>query len=92
VASRQDFVENKGKVIDSYHLRDGDTGSVEVQVALLTERIQYLSTHLERHKKDYASRVGLLTMVNGRRKLLEYVRRYHKARYESLIGRLGLRK
>lgn len=75
-----------------YQLSDRDTGSVEVQVALLTSRIAELTEHLKVHKKDHSSRRGLITMVNKRRKLLSYLTKKDTARYQELIKRLGLRR
>jgi len=75
-----------------YQKNDRDTGSVEVQVALLTSRITELTEHLKVHKKDHSSRRGLLTMVNKRRKLLNYLTKKDAARYQELIKRLGLRR
>lgn len=82
----------KQKVIDEYKRGDGDTGSPEVQVALLTERITYLTDHFKEHKKDFHSRTGLLKMVGQRRKLLNYLKNKDIERYRELIQRLGLRK
>ncbi len=84
--------EQKRSVIDSYRLHDSDTGSPEVQVALLTERINELSEHFKVHKKDHHSRRGLLKIVSQRRRLLDYLRRNDPARYRGLIQRLGLRR
>lgn len=84
--------ERKQDLIKEYATREGDTGSPEVQVAILTERISNLTEHLKVHKKDTHSRRGLLMMVGQRRRLLDYVKTCEQARYESLIGRLGLRK
>ena len=84
--------EQKQAVIEEYRLSDTDTGSSEVQVALLTAHIAHLTPHFAEHKKDNHSRRGLLRMVNQRRKLLDYVKSKGVARYRSLIGRLGLRK
>ncbi len=84
--------EQKQAVIADYQLSSTDTGSPEVQIALLTAHITHLSTHFETHKKDNHSRRGLLRMVNQRRKLLDYIKRKDIARYRSLIERLGLRK
>ncbi|MBL7016782.1 MAG: 30S ribosomal protein S15 [Kiritimatiellales bacterium] len=75
-----------------YQKNDRDTGSVEVQVALLTSRIAELTEHLKVHKKDHSSRRGLITMVNKRRKLLSYVTKKDVTRYQELIKRLGLRR
>jgi len=75
-----------------YQQNDRDTGSVEVQVALLTSRIAELTEHLKMHKKDHSSRRGLLTMVNKRRKLLSYLTKKDAVRYQELIKRLGLRR
>ena len=84
--------ERKQELIQEYGTTNGDTGSPEVQVAILSERIKNLTEHLQTHKKDVHSRRGLLIMVGQRRRLLDYVRGKDKARYESLIGRLGLRR
>jgi small subunit ribosomal protein S15 len=84
--------EGKTKVIEDYKTHDGDTGSPEVQVALLTERITYLTEHFKVHKKDFHSKTGLLKMVGQRRKLLNYLKREDIQRYRTLIERLGLRK
>jgi len=82
----------KQKVIEEYKRAEGDTGSPEVQVALLTERITYLTEHFKEHKKDFHSRTGLLKMVGQRRKLLNYLKNKDIERYRELIQRLGLRK
>ena len=82
----------KTKIIDDFRLREGDTGSPEVQVALLTDRIARLTEHLKTHRKDHASRRGLLQMVGRRSRLLRYLTRKDRARYQDLIGRLGLRR
>ena len=84
--------EQKKAVIEEYRLSDSDTGSSEVQAALLTAHITHLTPHFADHKKDNHSRRGLLRMVNQRRKLLDYLKRKDVARYRSLIERLGLRK
>jgi small subunit ribosomal protein S15 len=84
--------EEKQKIIDEYKTCEGDTGSPEVQVALLTARILYLSDHFKAHKKDHHSRTGLLKMVGQRRKLLKYLSNTDVQRYRDLIARLGLRK
>ncbi|CCH48007.1 30S ribosomal protein S15 [Pseudodesulfovibrio piezophilus] len=84
--------EEKQKIIDEYKTCEGDTGSPEVQVALLTARILYLSDHFKTHKKDHHSRTGLLKLVGQRRKLLKYLANKDVQRYRDLIARLGLRK
>jgi small subunit ribosomal protein S15 len=84
--------ERKQDVITEYATAAGDTGSPEVQVAILSERISNLTEHLKTHKKDFASRRGLLMMVGQRRRLLDYLRRKEESRYLTLIERLGLRK
>jgi small subunit ribosomal protein S15 len=84
--------ERKHDLIGEYATKAGDTGSPEVQVAVLTERITNLTEHLKLHKKDFASRRGLLMMVGQRRRLLDYVRRKEQSRYQTLIERLGLRR
>jgi small subunit ribosomal protein S15 len=82
----------KTQVIENYRIHDGDTGSPEVQVALLTERINGLIEHLKIHTHDHHSRRGLLKMVGQRRRLLAYLQRTDMNRYRTTIGRLGLRK
>ena len=84
--------ERKQALIKEYATQDGDTGSPEVQVAILTERINNLTGHFKDHAKDNHSRRGLLVMVNKRRSLLDYLKRKDEARYKTLIERLGLRK
>ena len=84
--------ERKQSVIQGHRQHDKDTGSTEVQVALLTERINGLSEHFKTHAKDHHSRRGLLKIVSQRRRLLEYLRRDDPARYQELIQRLGLRR
>jgi len=84
--------EEKQAVIEKYKLHDTDTGSPEVQVALLTRRINNLTEHLKIHKKDYHSRRGLLKMVGQRRALLNYLRERNYDRYRTLIEKLGLRR
>ncbi len=84
--------ERKQTVISEHRRSDTDTGSPEVQVALLTERINQLTEHLKAHKEDHHSRRGLLQMVGRRRRLLEYLKREDIERYRALIGRLGLRR
>ncbi|MFQ5720337.1 MAG: 30S ribosomal protein S15 [Acidobacteriota bacterium] len=82
----------KAEVIESYRLHDSDTGSPEVQIALLTRRIRDLTEHFRSHKKDHHSRQGLLRMVGRRRRLLGYVKKNDLPRYQQVIARLGLRK
>mgnify|MGYP003962866783 CR=1 FL=1 len=84
--------ERKQELITEYATKAGDTGSPEVQVAVLTERILNLTEHLKTHKKDFHSRRGLLIMVGQRRRLLDYTKRKNLKRYETLIERLGLRR
>ena len=84
--------EDKAKIIEEYKLEEGDTGSPEVQVALLTHNINVLQDHFNDHKKDHHSRRGLIRMVNHRRKLLDYLMEKDLPRYGSLIQRLGLRR
>lgn len=84
--------EQKGKIITDFEIHEGDTGSPDVQVALLTERINELTEHLKTHKKDHASRRGLLKMVGTRAALLKYVSQNDPERYRQIITRLGLRK
>lgn len=84
--------ERKQELISEYKTAEGDTGSPEVQVAILSERIRNLTEHLQSHKKDFHSRRGLLVMVGQRRSLLDYLKRKNVARYEELIKRLGLRR
>lgn len=85
-------VEQKADVVKAYQCGEGDTGSPEVQVALLTARIKDLSQHFEAHKHDFHSRRGLLRMVSQRRKLLDYIKRKDLGRYRQLIERLELRR
>jgi small subunit ribosomal protein S15 len=85
-------MRTKQEVIEDYRTHDGDTGSPEVQVALLTERIRHLTEHLKLHKKDHASRRGLLMLVGQRSRLLRYLNRKDGSRYRALIKRLGLRR
>lgn len=84
--------EAKQELIQKYQLHEGDTGSPEVQIAILTERITYLTEHLKLHKKDHHSRRGLLKMVGQRRGLLNYLYNKDIQRYRTIIERLGLRK
>lgn len=85
-------VAKRKEIIENYKLHDGDTGSPEVQVALLSARIDYLTEHFKTHKKDHHSRRGLLKLVGHRRRLLDYMKEKDVERYRSVIGRLGLRK
>lgn len=84
--------ERKAEVIDSYKIHEGDTGSPEVQVAILSERIAYLTEHFKVHAKDHHSRRGLLQLVGQRRRLLDYLKQKDSKRYAELIRRLGIRK
>jgi len=84
--------DTKKRVIEDFKLKDGDTGSTEVQVALLTERLTQLSEHFKVHKKDHHSRRGLLKIVSHRRRLLNYLASNDYDRYQSLIKQLGLRR
>ncbi|HTL29837.1 MAG TPA: 30S ribosomal protein S15 [Tepidisphaeraceae bacterium] len=82
----------KTKLVSDYKIHDKDTGSPEVQIAILTTRINELTEHLRTHKKDHSSRRGLLKMVSKRNHLLKYLTRTDRTRYQQIIGRLGLRK
>jgi small subunit ribosomal protein S15 len=84
--------EKKSGLISSFKTHEGDTGSPDVQVALLTERINSLAPHFKEHKKDHHSRRGLLKLVSSRRRLLDYVKKTDSARYQKLIERLNIRK
>lgn len=88
--------EDKANVVERmqkrFNLEEGDTGSPEIQVALITERIQYLTEHLKQHKHDFATRRGLLKLVGQRRRLLDYLTKKDVVRYRELIAELGLRK
>ncbi len=84
--------ERKQEIIATYGMHEGDTGSPEVQVALLTERINHLNEHLKLHKKDHHSRRGLLMLVGQRRSLLKYLTKVDIERYRAIIEKLGLRK
>jgi small subunit ribosomal protein S15 len=84
--------EQKSEIVVEYRRSSSDTGSAEVQVALLSARINELSSHFSSHKKDHHSRRGLLSMVNKRRKLLDYLKDTDQGRYQELISRLGLRR
>ena len=85
-------VQNKEEIIGEHRTHDGDTGSPEVQVAVLTRRIAHLTEHLREHKHDYHSRRGLLKMVGKRRRLLKYLQQKDVERYRTLIAKLGLRR
>jgi small subunit ribosomal protein S15 len=84
--------EAKIQIVSDYKIHEKDTGSPEVQIALLTKRITELTEHLKSHKKDHSSRRGLLKMVSKRNDLLKYLTRQDRSRYQQIIGRLGLRK
>ena len=84
--------EKKQEIIKEYAIKEGDTGSPEVQIAVLTGRIKYLTEHLKEHKKDHHSRRGLLKMVGKRRGLLNYLMKKDIERYRAIIAKLGLRK
>ena len=84
--------DKKTSIIEEYKLHDGDTGSPEVQIAILTSRIQELTEHLKTHKKDHHSRRGLLKMVGHRRNLLNYLMKKDIERYRAIVAKLGLRK
>ena len=84
--------ESKSTIIERFKVHPTDTGSPEVQVALLSERISYLTDHFRVHRKDHASRRGLLVMVGKRKRLLEYMKRQDPERYKRVIERLGIRK
>ena len=84
--------EEKATIVKNYQLKEGDTGSPEVQVAILSERIANLTEHFKTHKKDNHSRQGLLKMVSQRRRLLDYLKNRDTARYQAIIEKLGLRR
>ena len=84
--------ESKSTLIERYKVNANDTGSPEVQIALLSERITYLNDHFRLHRKDHSSRRGLLMMVGQRRRLLEYLKRQDSDRYQQVIDKLGIRK
>ncbi len=84
--------DTKRELVEKYATHEGDTGSPEVQVALLTHRITYLTEHFRTHAKDHHSRRGLLKLVGQRRRLLRYLNRHHPERYQALIQSLGLRR
>ncbi|NJM86086.1 MAG: 30S ribosomal protein S15 [Cyanobacteria bacterium CRU_2_1] len=83
--------ERKQEIISDYQIHETDTGSADVQVAMLTERINKLSAHLRGNRKDHSSRRGLLKMIGQRKRLLAYIQKQDQARYRALIGRLGIR-
>lgn len=85
-------VETRARITEEYRINDKDTGSAQLQVAIITERIRYLTNHLRVHKKDVHSRRGLINMVSKRRRLLKYLTNEDIDRYQSLIARLGLRR
>ena len=85
-------LQAKQQIVSEYRTHDKDTGSPEVQIALLTQRITELTEHLKTHKKDHSSRRGLLKMVGKRNSLLKYLTREDRTRYQQIIGKLGLRK
>lgn len=84
--------DKKQEIISEYQVHDTDTGSAEVQVAMLTERINRLSAHLQNNKKDYSSRRGLLKMIGRRKRLLSYIAKKDVEKYRAIIGRLGIRR
>ena len=84
--------EEKNQIVGQFQIHDKDTGSPEVQIAILTQRINQLRSHFDAHKKDHSSRRGLLKMVSRRNQLLKYLTREDRTRYQQIIGRLGLRK
>jgi len=84
--------ERKTELVKKFATHEGDTGSPEVQIALLTERINHLTDHFRTHHKDHASRRGLLKMVSKRRSLLDYLKKVEFARYKTILGELGIRK
>ncbi len=84
--------DKKREIINNYQLHENDTGSPEVQIAILTERINYLNEHLKKHKKDHHSQRGLLKLVGKRRGLLDYLRNNNPERYRTILQELGLRK
>lgn len=84
--------EQKSEIVNEHKRSEGDTGSPEVQIALLTSRISHLTQHFADHKQDHHSRRGLLKLVNQRRKLLDYLNRKDRERYQAIVAKLGLRK
>ena len=85
-------IENKSKILEGFRVHEKDTGSADVQIALLTDKINRLTEHLQKNKKDHGSRRGLLMMVGKRNRLLRYLGRSNREAYQSTIKRLGLRK
>ncbi len=85
-------VDDKAKIIDAYKMHDGDTGSTEVQIAILTTKVRQLTEHLKIHKKDHASRRGLLMMVGRRSTFLKYLRKNDESRYQEIVRKLQLRR
>ena len=85
-------MRSKEEIIEQFRIHETDTGSPEIQIALLTQRIKHLSGHLQSHKKDFASRRGLLTMVGHRAKLLKFLRKNQADRYRTILDRLSLRR
>lgn len=83
--------QQKQEIMNTYQVHETDTGSADLQVAMLTERINRLSNHLKTNKKDYASRKGLLQMIGRRKRLLSYIQKQDQQRYRDLIGKLGIR-
>ena len=90
--TERDYVASKEQIISEFRRHERDSGSPEVQVALITKRIEYLTEHFKAHAKDHHSRRGLLMLVGQRRRLLEYLRQKDVSRYRALIERLGLRR
>jgi small subunit ribosomal protein S15 len=90
--TERDYVASKEQIISEFRRHERDSGSPEVQVALITKRIEYLTEHFKAHAKDHHSRRGLLMLVGQRRRLLEYLRQKDLSRYRALIDRLGLRR
>lgn len=92
VAENTGLPSNKAEVINKFRLKDGDTGSPEVQIALLTQRIQTLSTHFQSHANDKHSNRGMLALVSRRKRLLQYLKNENAERYKAVLNALGLRK
>lgn len=89
---KKEYLKDKEKIINDYKVHSNDTGSPEVQVAILTERINHISEHLKEHRKDFSSRRGLLMLVGQRAKLLKFLKKKSNDRYQKLIKKLGIRK